>query len=81
MLLGIPLGLFGLAGRGVEIEPRRLALFSAMLASLVMLTLFLLLFEVRARYLYLYGGYFVLLAAFGFEGAFDFVRRRREARS
>lgn len=80
VLLGIPLGLFGLAGRGVEIEPRRLALFSAMLASLVMLTLFLLLFEVRARYLYLYGGYFVLLAALGFEGAFDFARRRAACR-
>lgn len=51
-------------------------MLSALLASLVMLTLFLLLFEVRARYLYLYGGHFVLLAVLGYECALGFVRRR-----
>ena len=76
LLLGIPLGLFGLAGRDVETEPRQLALLSALLASPVMLALFLLLFEARARYVYLYAGYFVLLSAFGYDRVFDFVRCR-----
>ena len=71
VLIGMPLGLFGIRTCG-----KRLRHVAAMLASIIMLTVFLLIFEVRARYLFLYSGYYVLLAAWGYECLWRVVPKR-----
>lgn len=71
-LVGIPLGLLRPRGRR---NPDGKELGSAQPAWLVIaycmgaILLFLLAFEARARYLYLYSGYFVLLGMYGYQQA------------
>lgn len=44
--------------------------------SIIGITLFLLLFEARARYLYLYSSYYILLAGIGLQGIIEMINKR-----
>ena len=82
-LLGIPFGFMRLrkvdcAGRNADnnatgLDAQRQVIFLTILFSVGALALFLLTFEARARYLYLYGGFYVLLAASGYEAVAEKV--------
>lgn len=56
----------------------RLYALATMLASVTALTVFLLVFEARARYLFLYGASYVLLAAYGLETLTPCLRRLQD---
>lgn len=65
-LLGIPLILMGMSSLHEDDASADLRVLAVLLASLVALVCFHLVFETRARYLYLYGGYFVLASMLGY---------------
>lgn len=79
MVLGlIPCTLLGVRGsKGARmLDDDKLVALATMLASIVGVTIFLLIFEARARYLFLYGAFFVLLAGNGMQALLAYAEGR-----
>ena len=71
-LLGSALCLLGMATRmWRRLDPWSTTVVVAVLASLVMVTVFLMVFECRARYLYLYSGLYIVASIWGYRCLFQ----------
>lgn len=73
VLIGIPAGLIYIIGRGLSREDA--AVIAALASSLVLLTLYLVVFETRARYLLHYAPVFVFLTTWGYSMLASRVRQ------
>lgn len=77
VLLGVTLGSIGyLPTMRRRVEPRSATVVVAIMLALAALTIFLMVFEVRARYLYLYAGFFLVAAIWGYRCLASVARTR-----
>ena len=78
VLAAIPCTLLSMkeSGAADKLADDKLVALATMLASIVAVTIFLLVFEARARYLFLYGAFFVLLAGNGMQTLLAYAEGR-----
>lgn len=81
VLVSTALNLAAFDGRGRDPEEGRQAMRNVAATSLLALSLFLMLFETRSRYLFLYAPVYVMLAGLGLDAASRRIARWRTSRT